>query len=75
MEAIRRQCSFLNGIDIDAVGTRGGLSLGWKEGLNLTLKSFSKSHIDVEVANEDELNTWRFTGFYGAPVEQERRES
>ncbi|KAA3471338.1 hypothetical protein EPI10_016968 [Gossypium australe] len=32
----------------------GGLSLGWREGLNLTLKSYSKSHIDVEVEEENE---------------------
>ncbi|KAA3486631.1 endonuclease/exonuclease/phosphatase family protein [Gossypium australe] len=75
MESIRRQCGFLNGIDVAAVGTRGGLSLGWREGLNLTLKSFSNSHIDVEVENEDELDIWRFTGFYGVPVENERKES
>ncbi|KAG8485125.1 hypothetical protein CXB51_021770 [Gossypium anomalum] len=60
---------------VAAVGTGGGLSLGWNEGLSLTLKSFSKSHIDVEVENEDEQGVWRFTGFYGAPIENERKES
>ncbi|KAA3463975.1 reverse transcriptase [Gossypium australe] len=75
MESIRRKCGFLNGIDVAATGTRGGLSLGWKEGLNLTLKSFSNYHIDVEVEDEDEVDTWRFTGFYAVPVENERKES
>ncbi|KAH1072867.1 hypothetical protein J1N35_025195 [Gossypium stocksii] len=32
MESIRRQCGFLNGIDVEAVDMRGGLSLGWKKG-------------------------------------------
>ncbi|KAA3453657.1 reverse transcriptase [Gossypium australe] len=75
MESIRRKCGFLNGIDVAATGTRGGLSLGWKEGLNLMLKSFSNYHIDVEVEDEDEVDTWRFTGFYEVPVENERKES
>ncbi|KAH1047687.1 hypothetical protein J1N35_038471 [Gossypium stocksii] len=74
-EVIRRQCGFINGIDVEAIGTRGGLSLGWKQGLNVILKSFSKSHIDVEVENEDEMVVWRFTGFYGEPIEHERRKS
>ncbi|KAG8493539.1 hypothetical protein CXB51_011042 [Gossypium anomalum] len=67
--AIRRKCRFGHGIDVDAVGTRGGLSLGWREGLNLTLKSFSKSRIDMEVEEESGRDIWRFTGFYGSPVE------
>ncbi|KAH1047494.1 hypothetical protein J1N35_038278 [Gossypium stocksii] len=54
MEFIRRKCGFLHGIDVAASGTRGGLSLGWKGDLNVTFKSFSKSHIDVEVEAEDE---------------------
>ncbi|KAA3470981.1 reverse transcriptase [Gossypium australe] len=36
---------------------------------------FSKSHIDVEVEEEKELVTWRFTGFYGVLVEHDRKES
>lgn len=75
MEAIRRKYGFSHGIDVDAVGTRGGLSLGWREGLNLTLKSFSKSYIDVEVKEEAGRVIWRFTGFYGSLVEQDRKES
>ncbi|KAG8479371.1 hypothetical protein CXB51_029854 [Gossypium anomalum] len=75
METIRRQCGFINGIDVDEEGTKGGLSLGWMEGLNLTLKYFLKSHIDVKVEEENEMVTWRFTGFYGAPVEHDRKES
>ncbi|KAA3473129.1 reverse transcriptase [Gossypium australe] len=54
---------------------QGGLSLGWREGINITLKSYSKSHIDVVVEEEDGAKTWRFTGFYGEPVEQNRRTS
>ncbi|KAH1075467.1 hypothetical protein J1N35_027795 [Gossypium stocksii] len=75
MESIRRQCGFINGIDIATDGTKGGLSLGWKEGLTLHLRSLSKSHIDVEVEDENERRLWKFTGFYGAPIESDRKES
>ncbi|KAA3479820.1 putative Transposon TX1 [Gossypium australe] len=75
METIKRQCGFMNEIDVDAEGTRGGLSVGWREGLNLTLKSFSRSHIDVAEKEQNEMETWRFTGFYGAPMDHDRRES
>lgn len=75
MEKIKRRCRFEHGIDVDAEGTREGLSLGRRERLNLTSKSFSKSHIDVVVDEGNEMVVWRFTGFYGALVEHDRKES
>ncbi|KAH1045529.1 hypothetical protein J1N35_036313 [Gossypium stocksii] len=33
MERVRCQCGFHNGIDVSSEGTRGGLSIGWKEGI------------------------------------------
>ncbi|KAA3489070.1 reverse transcriptase [Gossypium australe] len=66
-EKVRRQCGFFNSIDVPAEGSRGGLSLGWKGGQLVNLKSFSTNHIDVEIQEEDGKPCWRFTGFYGAP--------
>ncbi|KAH1106130.1 hypothetical protein J1N35_009898 [Gossypium stocksii] len=66
MEAVRRRCGFLNGIDVSAEGSRGGLSFEWNGNNLVILQSFSKYHIDVEVQEEDSAR-WRFTGFYGAP--------
>lgn len=70
MEQIRRKCGFINGIDMDAIGTNGGLSLGWVEGLIIILRIFSSSYIDVEVEEEAGEAKWRFTRFYGSLVEQ-----
>ncbi|KAA3473246.1 reverse transcriptase [Gossypium australe] len=56
MEKVRRNCGFMNGFDIEAEGSRGGLCLAWKEDIKVTLRSFSRNHIDV----------MRFTGFYGS---------
>ncbi|MBA0716178.1 hypothetical protein Golax_015031, partial [Gossypium laxum] len=41
-------------INVSVEGSRGGLSLGWRDELSITLKSFSSSHIYVEVSEESE---------------------
>ncbi|KAA3472916.1 reverse transcriptase [Gossypium australe] len=53
MERIRHQCRYVKGIEVDLEGTRGGLCLAWKQGVNVTLRQFSKRHIDV-VIDDDE---------------------
>ncbi|KAA3461526.1 reverse transcriptase [Gossypium australe] len=75
MEKVRMRCGFSNGIDIDANGTRGGLSLAWKEDLSVTLKSFSSSHIDVMVKDGNLDADSRFTGFYGSPYGSNKDDS
>ncbi|KAA3470617.1 reverse transcriptase [Gossypium australe] len=47
MERVRRSCGFVNGINIATEGSRGGLCLAWKVDFEVTLKSFSKWHIDT----------------------------
>ncbi|KAJ8774397.1 hypothetical protein K2173_012471 [Erythroxylum novogranatense] len=39
MAGVRHRCGYSSGIDVPAVGTRGGLSMGWKEGVNVSFKS------------------------------------
>lgn len=75
MELVRLKCGFYNGIDIGVVGSKGGLSLGWKGNSLIGLKTYSSYHIDVEVHdNECEVH-WRFTGFYGNPDERQKNKS
>ncbi|KAA3480980.1 reverse transcriptase [Gossypium australe] len=75
IEKVRRRCGFPNGIDIYAKGTRGGLSLAWKEEFKVTLRSFSKNHIDVMVKEENTDAEWRFTRFYGSPYDSNKNDS
>lgn len=49
MARARRRLGFVHGIKVEADGTRGGLCLGWKEDMDVTLRSFSKNHIDMMV--------------------------
>ncbi|KAK5843415.1 hypothetical protein PVK06_005872 [Gossypium arboreum] len=66
---------YTNGIDVRAEGSKGGLSLGWKEGVYVMLRSYSKSHIDIEVMENSEEECWHFIGFYGSPIEHKRKDS
>ncbi|KAA3475478.1 reverse transcriptase [Gossypium australe] len=75
MELVRLKCGFENGIDIGAMGSRGGLPLGWKGNSLVSLKSLSPFHVDVEIQDNDCGAKWRLTGFYGNPDERGRRES
>lgn len=54
IEQVQKKCGFVNEIDMDAERSRGGVSLGWKHGCNFTLRSFSPSHVDVEINEGDE---------------------
>ncbi|KAA3457419.1 reverse transcriptase [Gossypium australe] len=72
MERVRRNCGFMNGIEVGADGSRGGLSLAWKEGAGITLRSFSKWHIDALVMGDDSRDKWRFTGWYGSPYARDQ---
>lgn len=62
----------MNGIDVKAEGSRGGLSLAWKGDIAVTLRSFSKHHIDVMVKEGDDKEEWILTGFYGSLYVQDK---
>ncbi|KAA3486578.1 reverse transcriptase [Gossypium australe] len=72
MDRARRSCGFINGIDIEAEGSRGCLCLAWKGGIEVTLKSFSKWHIDVMVKEDGIREELRFTGFYSSPYSRDQ---
>ncbi|KAL4363826.1 hypothetical protein GQ457_04G030920 [Hibiscus cannabinus] len=75
MESAIRKCGFQCGFDVAAVGSRGGLSLGWSSDVNVSIRSFSQFHIDADITEVSSSSTWRFTGFYGNPVESLRHHS
>ncbi|KAA3485154.1 reverse transcriptase [Gossypium australe] len=62
MEKVRQRCGYQSGIDVESLGSRGGLSLAWQCDVNIALKSFSHRHIDV-IVEEDGGKKWRLTGF------------
>ncbi|MBA0856165.1 hypothetical protein Goshw_024247 [Gossypium schwendimanii] len=72
MEIVRMKCGFENRIDVRAIGTKGGLSLGWKSNSLVQLKSFSLFHIDIEIHDNECSEVWRLTRFYGHLDERNR---
>lgn len=48
------------------LGTRGGLSLGLKGELSVSLRIYSINHIDVDIKEDEGGEKWRLTSFYGA---------
>ncbi|MBA0701092.1 hypothetical protein Goari_022894 [Gossypium aridum] len=53
---IKKKDGFRDGIDVDLDGKSGSLSLGWKESYKVTLRSFSKRHINVLLEDKWEGN-------------------
>ncbi|XP_052485232.1 uncharacterized protein LOC128040503 [Gossypium raimondii] len=75
MEKIRRSCGFHFGIDVDSIGSRGGLSLAWRGNVSIALQSFPNRHIDVIIGEEGDGEKWIFIDFYGSPYSYDREES
>lgn len=75
MEKVRRGCDFVNGIDVGVEGPRGGLCLAWKGEITISLRSFSRSHIDVMIKEDIVAEEWRFIGFYGSPYVSNKNSS
>jgi hypothetical protein len=71
---LRWKFGFSNAFGVKSVGLSGGLCLYWNNDSRVSMKSFSNTHIDVLIQN-DELGEleWRFTGFYGNPERSKRK--
>ena len=60
---------------MDCIGRAGGLALFWCEQINIEVRSYSSSHIDVKIMGDRVEDNWRFTGFYGQSLTHRRHES
>ena len=70
---LRWRLGFDNAFGVKAEGLSGGLALYWNNDSVVTLKSFTRTHIDVFVHNDiTGEGQWHFTGFYGEPVRSRR---
>lgn len=49
--------------------------MGWPNEVKVSLRSFSRRHIDVMIDEDTDSKTWRCTRFYGAPKECRRKYS
>ncbi|GKV27302.1 hypothetical protein SLEP1_g36487 [Rubroshorea leprosula] len=74
MTLIRPDLGFDQCFVVDCVGRGGGLAMLWRDDFNLTISTFSQSHIDVEIVDPSG-GEWRLTGFYGRPKVARKEES
>lgn len=62
---IKHKLGDFHALAVDSRGQSGGLALLWKKDFDVTLRSMSTHHIDVEIQGGIGEAVWRFTGFYG----------
>jgi hypothetical protein len=74
LEVIRCRFHFSNKFVVKRINKGGGLVLYWKHDVNLTISSYSLSHIDT-IIDGHRAAPWRFTCFYGAPETHLRENS
>ncbi|OMO64639.1 reverse transcriptase [Corchorus capsularis] len=64
----------LSGCRADPNSSSGGLALLWFNNVDISILSYSNSHIDAQIGSNMD-NAWRFTSFYGRPETHRRNES
>ncbi|KAK8328369.1 hypothetical protein V6Z11_A11G246800 [Gossypium hirsutum] len=50
---VQNKCRLQNGLVVDLVGRNGGLALMWRDGMDVSIQSYSKHHIDSMVNLEN----------------------
>jgi hypothetical protein len=71
---IKIKLGFDESFAVDRIGRSGGLALLWRNQVSCRIINYSQNFINVEVSSE-RWNNWRFTGFYGFPEQDRRRDS
>ncbi|KAF4377541.1 hypothetical protein F8388_025032 [Cannabis sativa] len=66
LEVMRVRLGFIGKLVVEKVSRSGRLCLFWSINVNVVLKGYARSHIDVMVCSHGDL-WWRYTGFYGQP--------
>ncbi|KAK2662223.1 hypothetical protein Ddye_000797 [Dipteronia dyeriana] len=74
METIRVKLGFAGKLVVDYDGRSGGICLLWTDSVDVSLLSYSISHIDVQLSSHLSV-PWRFTGFYDHPEAYQRHHS
>lgn len=64
IKSIQTKLEYTQGILVQSDGRSGSLALFWREGIKVSFKSCSNSHIDVIVHGDPTSSPWHVTGFY-----------
>ena len=74
IEGLRWKLGLTNLVVNDCNGKSGGLAIFWRKEIDLHLRGTSRLYIDADVVEADGF-VWRFTGFYGEPRRELRKNS
>ena len=66
MERIKFSFGLSNLLVVKGDGKGGGIVVLWRTWVNVSLRTYSINHIDVDVVEDDGF-AWLFTGIYGEP--------
>ncbi|XP_040986473.1 uncharacterized protein LOC121234570 [Juglans microcarpa x Juglans regia] len=75
VEGIRRKVGFEQCFVVDPVGNGGGLSLLWKDEVEVEIVNYSRWHVNAWVMDGELRKRWLFTGFYGHLETAKRKSS
>ena len=73
MKGFQNKIDYMEGIVVPSDEKSGGLTMIWKKGTEIKLKSYSNSHINVVVEGEQDQAPWRATGFHGHTESSKRK--
>jgi exonuclease III len=66
MQRFRWMLGLTNMLVHDCGGQGGGIAVLWRRGVDVSLRTMSKYHIDMDIKGTNG-GSWRFTGLYGEP--------
>lgn len=66
MELMRVRLRYKNCLTVSKMGRSGSLALLWPDDINISISSYSSSHIDALIT-DNIGKIWHFTGFYDNP--------
>lgn len=74
VEELRIKLGFSQCFSVDRVGRSGGLAVFWKSVVECNISRYSQNHVDL-VFNENNVQKWRLTCFYGFHERARRKQS
>ena len=74
LEKVHCYLHFNSKLVVQSNNKGGGLVIFWNDDFNVSIKSYSSSHIDA-IIKEGTADAWRLIKVYGAPETQKREET
>jgi hypothetical protein len=78
-DRLKYKWGFSSGLAVDCIGfgreRAGGLTLFWKDHLDITIKYYSLNHIHGKCLDDVTNETWDLTGIYGHPEEHNKKKT